>query len=226
MILYGTVIMETVETVRLSKREENRLERRKAIIAVAGQSFLERGYAGTTMSGVSAAIGGSKGTLWSYFASKEELFSAFIGESVSEFQALLTQVLDQSASLDTTLETLCCEVLIKLTAPDALALYRLVAGESGRSPEIGRIFYEHGPQVLDALLSRFLTDQIAKGQLCEGDGAAMAETLISMCLGRYHTRVLLGVQSADRAIAQNEARRICADFFALYAPRGTPPATG
>ena len=61
-----------------SRREARRQSRREAILDVAAQSFLEHGYAGTTMSAIAATLGGSKGTLWSYFASKEVLFAAVI----------------------------------------------------------------------------------------------------------------------------------------------------
>ncbi len=47
--------------------EERRIERRNAIPAVATRSFLENGYAGTTMSSISAELGGSKATLRELF---------------------------------------------------------------------------------------------------------------------------------------------------------------
>src|ERR1700731_2894878 len=52
--------------------------KRRAIIAVAREVFLAQGYAATSMSEIAARLGGSKGTLYNYFRSKEELFAAFM----------------------------------------------------------------------------------------------------------------------------------------------------
>src|ERR1700746_2932734 len=56
-------------------------ERREAIIEVARQVFFEEGYAAASMSTIAARLGGSKGTLYNYFKSKEELFEAYIRDS-------------------------------------------------------------------------------------------------------------------------------------------------
>jgi TetR/AcrR family transcriptional regulator, mexJK operon transcriptional repressor len=57
----------------LSRREARPEVRREIILNVAMQSFLKHGYAGTTMSVIAETLGGSKGTLWSYYSSKEVL---------------------------------------------------------------------------------------------------------------------------------------------------------
>src|SRR6201996_3357841 len=54
--------------------------KRRAILDVASEVFLAQGYAATSMSEIAARVGGSKGTLYNYFRSKEELFSAFIAD--------------------------------------------------------------------------------------------------------------------------------------------------
>jgi len=55
--------------------------KRRAILDVASEVFLAQGYAATSMSEIAATLGGSKGTLYNYFRSKEELFSAFITDT-------------------------------------------------------------------------------------------------------------------------------------------------
>gem|GEM_PF-6945919 len=47
------------------------MERRAAIVQLALRSFLAHGYEATTMSAIAKDMGGSKGTLWSYFSSEE-----------------------------------------------------------------------------------------------------------------------------------------------------------
>ena len=48
--------------------------RRQAILDVAAEVFREHGFEHASMSEMTARLGGSKSTLYSYFASKEELF--------------------------------------------------------------------------------------------------------------------------------------------------------
>src|SRR5471030_3424689 len=55
--------------------------KRRAILDVASEVFLAQGYAATSMSEIAARLGGSKGTLYNYFRSKEELFGAFITDT-------------------------------------------------------------------------------------------------------------------------------------------------
>ena len=59
-------------------RERQAEATRQLLIDVAREFFTERGYAGTSMSLIATRVGGSKGTLYNYFKSKEELFVAVI----------------------------------------------------------------------------------------------------------------------------------------------------
>ncbi len=50
----------------------------RLILDAAAEVFLEEGFAAASMSAIAARVGGSKGTLYNYFRSKEELFEAYI----------------------------------------------------------------------------------------------------------------------------------------------------
>jgi AcrR family transcriptional regulator len=68
-------------------KSEPRWTRRKharpeEITAAALESFVERGYAATRLEDVAARAGISKGTLYLYFANKEELFKAVVREAL------------------------------------------------------------------------------------------------------------------------------------------------
>jgi AcrR family transcriptional regulator len=54
--------------------EERRTERREEILAGARRAFAEHGYEGATVSRLEEAIGLSRGAIFNYFPSKEELF--------------------------------------------------------------------------------------------------------------------------------------------------------
>lgn len=58
--------------------------RRKKIILEAWKIFREQGYQHTTMTMIATKLGGSKGTLYGYFSSKEELLLAAVDDIVAE----------------------------------------------------------------------------------------------------------------------------------------------
>ena len=61
---------------QIAKPRLDRDARRELILDVAQDVFLEEGFAAASMSTIAARLGGSKGTLYNYFRSKDELFAA------------------------------------------------------------------------------------------------------------------------------------------------------
>ena len=177
----------------LSRREANREARRDAILDVASGWFLDHGYAGTTMSAIAAALGGSKGTLWSYFPSKEQLFAAVIERVAQGFRAQLTLLLNPDDEVDVALGRFCRQFLRKVTSPEAVALHRLVVAEANRFPEVGRIFYDLAPRPTQLLLADYIAKAMEKGRLRPGDPLSAAQQLLAMCLFTSQQRLLIGV---------------------------------
>lgn len=201
------------------RREASRQLRREAIVEVASQSFLEKGYADTTMSDIAATLGGSKGTLWSYFPSKEELFEAVIDQLTRAFRAELTQALGPGGDVETTLRRFCRQFLRKVTAPDGIALYRLVVREACRVPEVGRIFHERGPRLTQQQLSAYLAAVVERGELSIDDPLAAARQLVALALSGSHQLLLLGVVgSLPPGQIEEDADRAVATFLRAYRP--------
>lgn len=59
-------------------------EKRQEIVRIAAELFNELGYERSSMSAIAARVGGSKATLYGYFASKEELLRAVLDRDVNE----------------------------------------------------------------------------------------------------------------------------------------------
>jgi AcrR family transcriptional regulator len=210
--------MKTIEVQPPSRREANRQNRREAIIEVASRSFLEDGYAGTTMSAIAARLGGSKGTLWNYFPSKEVLFEAVLDRATTEFRAQLTLILDPADDLEHALGSFCHEFISKVTSPVAIALNRLVVGEVNRFPEIGKIFYERGPRRTHTLLADFLTGAMNRGLLRRTDPVRCAQQLNAMCMSGCHQQLMMGViDAATPDMINDDAQRTLDTFMRAYA---------
>jgi AcrR family transcriptional regulator len=203
----------------VGRREARKAERRAAIVEVAWRHFLDRGYAGTSMSAIVEEMGGSKGTLWSYFASKEELLAATIDAQTGSFQSMMTEIIDSARDMTEVLTILARKLVARVTSPDAIALQRLIIGEVERFPEIGRIFYDRGPGVGRALLSDYIDRQVRAGVLPECDPDEAAQLFLDVCTGGYHQRLLWGVTSPDDDRAECEAALAVRQFLRCYPPQ-------
>jgi len=89
-----------MKSVATANKPEPRWVRRKdarpeEITAAALMLFVERGYANTRLEDVAAQAGVSKGTLYLYFANKQELFKAVVREGlvspISEVRGMIDQ---------------------------------------------------------------------------------------------------------------------------------------
>src|SRR6476659_3262407 len=66
-----------------AKRERRKEARPGELLDAALDLFVEKGFAATRSEEVAARAGVSKGTLFLYFPSKEELFKAVVRENIS-----------------------------------------------------------------------------------------------------------------------------------------------
>ena len=173
------------------RREARREERRCAILAIAGRHFQELGYGGTTMSGIAAELGGSKGTMWAYFASKEELFAAVLDSWIEQYAPLREP--KPGRDLRETLVGYCTEFLTIMLSPEVTALYRLVIAEGQRFPEFGRIFYDRAPRRRHRMLARLLDAEIANGRLSPHDTLSASAQLHHSCLFHLFMHNLWGL---------------------------------
>lgn len=211
----------------LSRREARRRDRRDAILDVARRSFMDRGYAATTMSSIAASLGGSKGTLWNYFPNKDELFAAVLHQATDDYHAGLMQILDSHGPLEPTLHRFSSALLSKVTSPQSIALLRLVVTEARRFPKVGAIFFEIAPRHTRALLAQFVRGEMDAGRLRSADPELAARTLITLILGGCHQQIVWGQmeQPAPDQIAADVAHAV-SSFLRIYAPEeGTPTSS-
>ncbi|WP_174279175.1 TetR/AcrR family transcriptional regulator [Sphingomonas bacterium] len=183
---------------------------------MATRHFVEQGFERTSMSAIAKEMGGSKGTLWSYFASKEELFAAALEEGTQVFRASMTEILSPEHNLPEAIRAFAERFIQRLTADDAVAIQRAILGEVSRSPDLGRIYMERAPNMAHAALSDYLKQQIASGAIRPSDPDEAARTLLSLCTGGHTQRVLWGVAQKDHEAARKQAALAAEHFCRLY----------
>lgn len=191
--------------------------RRDAILAIARAAFLDHGYSGTSLSAIAAKAGGSKTTFWSTFPSKEALFAAVLDDLVAQFRAQLVGLLDPAGEVADTLRAFARAMLEKLLSEPAVRLRRLIYAEVERFPEIGRLYYERGPEQSLRSLATYIAEQMAAGQLRPADPLCAAAQFLYLLQGGLFQRAILKIgmpPAADDISA--EARATVDTFMRAY----------
>jgi TetR/AcrR family transcriptional regulator, mexJK operon transcriptional repressor len=171
----------------------NRDERRDHILDVARECFLRHGYAGCSMSIIAARLGGSKGTLYNYFRSKEELFEAFVRRACGRFAENLSNAPSAEGDLRERLIHFARAFQTHLLSPDAIATQRLVVGEGERFPELGPLFYAAGPQIIIGRMSAEFAQLMDAGRIRRADPELAAVHFKDLAVSGFHWRRIWGV---------------------------------
>jgi AcrR family transcriptional regulator len=206
----------------VSRRQARRQDRRDTILAVAQDYFLAHGYAGTSMSEIAAKLGGSKATLWSYFPSKEALFTASLEKATKAYQSRLSEILHPGGDMRNTLRRACISLMGKIYSTEAIALHRLIIAEGHRFPELSRIFFDLAPNSTQKLLADFLQAAMDDGQLRQADASEAAGVMIALVRSGTYQQLLMGrIDAPDQAKVEREADFIVDIVLRAYAPETT-----
>ena len=193
-------------------------DRRQAIIEVALDVFGEVGFKRASMTAIAQRLGGSKGTLYGYFESKEELFETAMKMASEGRGDRIVQLLDpDSSDLRANLELFAQTYLDFIVGNDVLAITRTGIAEGYSSP-LGAHLFQQGPQRAVMLLTKFFASQIKCGRLRETSplvaalhfkGLIEVDFLEAALYGatpqiEKHEAVPLAVDTFLRAYARNE----------------------
>jgi len=194
--------------------------RRNAILEVAAQVFLERGFEGASMSEIAQRVGGSRATLYGYFPSKEEVFLA-VTHAQAEKQlrpAASELAADAAGGLQPALTRFAAKLVSFLASDEACATERMVIAEAGRS-EIGRQFYEAGPKAGLTAFANVLHDAMERGDLRRADTWVAAQHLMALIQAEIvHRGYDPSVPMPTPEQAQQIAERAVEVFVRGYAP--------
>lgn len=133
-------------------RTVRRRNKEQEIRDVAAEYFLAHGYAGTSISEMAREAGISKESIYRYFESKDALFWAVIDTELADYQQKLNANVPDSADLRGTLLIVAETILTTLNSDRGLALRRLIFQQATVAPELGRHYFELGPQQADKIL--------------------------------------------------------------------------
>jgi TetR/AcrR family transcriptional regulator, mexJK operon transcriptional repressor len=168
--------------------------KRRAILDAATTLFLREGYLATSMDQIAAAASVSKQTVYKQFADKQSLFREIVTGTVAEVSDPVTEQvasLRDNTDLAAGLQGLARALIAQVIQPRMMQLRRLVIGEAGRFPELGRLFYDSGPgRTIDTLAATF-ESLAARGTLRLQDPRLAAEHFNWLVMAAPLNRVML-----------------------------------
>jgi AcrR family transcriptional regulator len=192
-------------------------DRRRAILDVASALFIQEGYAAASMSAIAARLGGSKGTLYNYFPSKESLFAALMEEAFEDRDWLTFPPESDDIDVGAVLFDLGLKFLNFVLSEKARNMHRLVVAESARFPEVGRVFYENGPKLSFEALAAWLQTQMRAGRLRDADPERAATLFFVLCKSEIYQKVLWAVEPEPSDESKAATVRSAVEvFFRVY----------
>jgi AcrR family transcriptional regulator len=169
-------------------KAEPRWHRRKdarpaEIVDAALHEFVAHGFAATRLDDIARRAGCTKGTIFLYFASKEELFKAIIVEHLlPAIHGTEARVERHEGSARELLRELVRERWDLMVNSPLSGLPKLVMAEAGQFPELVRFFYDEVIARSHAVFARVLRDGVQRGEFRPLDPAQVTRALMAPML--------------------------------------------
>lgn len=149
------------------------------ILDAALRLFGERGFAATRLDDVAARAGISKGTVYLYFPTKEDLFRAVLRQDLIPNIAEMETQAASHAGTATELLRQITQRLRGVLNSNLTILPKLVLAESGNFPAIARIYAEEVVQRAMALLAGIMLRGMEQGEFRRLDPASVIPSVVA-----------------------------------------------
>jgi TetR/AcrR family transcriptional regulator, mexJK operon transcriptional repressor len=198
-------------------RADSESPKHRLVLDAATALFMAHGYGAVSMDAIARAAGVSKATLYAHFSSKDQLFATIIGEACQQ-KIALGELLPADATDARTALTAFGGGLLRFFLEDrALAIHRVVIGESTRFPELGRAFYDNGPAALFRTFGTWLAAQTAAGRLAVSDPIMAGEQFVGMLRTSLFLRASVGLTPPTDAEIDATVQAAVTTFLKAYA---------
>lgn len=196
--------------------------KREQIIAGAKRVFMTVGFDAASMNDITREAGVSKGTIYVYFASKEDLFVAMVDRERDRIANDMRDILAGSGTVEEKLAAFGMSFARHITKPEVIDAMRTVIGVVQRMPKLSRRFFHTTPGNVRHVLEDFIRRHIELGTLTVDDTDLAARQFIEMASGSFFKFRLFGdlddvPSDADLEHAISGAVRV---FMAAYGAKG------
>lgn len=153
------------------------------IVQAALEVFAEKGFAAAKLDEIAARAGISKGALYLYFETKEDIFRAVVREAVAPNLDMVEQVLAQATiPFPDLLRMVFARLILVIGTTRLGAVAKLVIGESRNFPELARVWHDEVVSRALGALSGALAKAQVRGEIRLGDPRLQAFSIMGPVL--------------------------------------------
>jgi AcrR family transcriptional regulator len=175
----STVPATPSATPSMSARQRRKDARPQELLDAALDVFVEKGFTAARAEEVAQRAGVSKGTLYLYYPSKEELFKAVIRHNLSERIAASAQ---QVEAWRGPVAPLLTELLVtwwqQVYASPASGTFKIIVAEVRNFPDIADFYLRNVIEPGSALIGRIVARGIASGEFRAVDVECTVHSLV------------------------------------------------
>ena len=162
--------MNPIDPAVPHKRERRKQDRPGELLEAALDLFVEKGFAATRVEEVAARAGVSKGTLFLYFPSKEDLFKAVVRENVVNPVAQGANEMERfKGNSGQLLEWMMLQWWLRYGATKASGISKLIMSEATNFPELAVFYRQEVIEPGQALVRTVLQRAIDQGEFRQVD---------------------------------------------------------
>jgi AcrR family transcriptional regulator len=184
-----------------SETQQNRQKRRKEerpdeILAAALTVFSRDGFSGARLDEIAELAGCTKGTIYVYFPSKEELFKAVVRKLITPtFRQVDSVLKDTSLSAGTRLKMFIRGGYMAIvTNPTGMGLLRLLVADGPKFPDLVDFYHDQIPRVGHEMIKATIQQGIDSGEFRPMDTDVAAHLITGPILAEIMRRLLLAVK--------------------------------
>jgi AcrR family transcriptional regulator len=192
------------------------------VVAGARDVFLAQGYEGASVDQIAKSAGVSKATLYSYFPDKRLLFMEVATIECRRQTDTALEHVDMTRPPRDVLRFAAERLMGFVLSPFGRGVFRIVVAEAERFPEIGREFWECGPERGKQILVAYFEEACARGELEIDDLRLAADQFSELCKADLFPRLIFGIAATFTA---EERRRVAEGAVETFLARyGATPA--
>lgn len=156
-------------------------ERPDEILAAALEEFSQHGLAGARVADIAARAGVSKGTVYLYFETKDDLFRAVIRTTLEDAVAMMADAaVGETATAR--IEAVLPAFWAFLRSDRFEAVYRLIYATLHQFPELARFYNAEVSGRMSAFIAELLGEGVERGEFRPVDPAIAARMLVVLCV--------------------------------------------
>jgi TetR/AcrR family transcriptional regulator, mexJK operon transcriptional repressor len=207
--------IDTLRHPRVGRpRRGTEAERNENLIAAATQVFLRDGYGGSSIDKVASEAAVSTRTIYERFKNKADLLGAVITRLVERDMAAILDPteLDRLAPREA-LTAIGQTLAGRASQPDSAALFRILAMEAQRFPELAAKMRTNAKGRLDHAVAGYLRGQVQRGTLRLADPDRAASLFLQMACGEVKECMLFGTETELAKLDSTAQINMAVDIF-------------